>query len=466
MYSKGKQITRACLLTNDDLLRHSSDSSKFITPRLVSPITNMWNLGLFTLWDGVVGAVLPNGKQFITSPNCRRWIPEPPMNTREVWLMEDGRFGVDDYLQWPQEFLPHNCHYPCIPLRPRDEHDNYWAFRRVWDTLVKGDLMYQQTVLGFDRGLLNPEDRQLLRNCIKYMEDRLDRGVHEGPATKLLDCYHTVAHLAYRQLAYSPSSFETQRFAWSVFFRMWVSILSWYDYMTWYKPRMEDASRKSEKYLQWVVGTISNDPHIIDSHVRLGIPVWVVRPVEEFSSQIIKEIMPVTVFDDTGSHGVNIKRAAPELGYIFKGSTLSQERYDAMILCCKRMFVMNTDYRGLPSRGLPSQHMSTRPSNDSGTKVGKLFYFLSVRKTKLKLSLRQGKQTLLRTLPPLLIPHQHMRMLLPSSLLGLTLSLGSQETTANNSRRKRKGISIQIPAYSVTTSPLRGRQCTICSGNI
>lgn len=51
------------------------------------------------------------------------WVPQPPLgNTREVYMRKDFRFGMDDYLQWPQctEGYPYMA---AIPRRPKTQND-------------------------------------------------------------------------------------------------------------------------------------------------------------------------------------------------------------------------------------------------------------------------------------------------------------------------------------------------------
>ena len=45
----------------------------------------------------------------------KEWIPEPPIGgDRQVRLMDDLRYGSDEYTIWPQPWHPNLPHLPCI----------------------------------------------------------------------------------------------------------------------------------------------------------------------------------------------------------------------------------------------------------------------------------------------------------------------------------------------------------------
>ncbi|TFK58691.1 hypothetical protein BDN72DRAFT_865738 [Pluteus cervinus] len=78
---------------------------------LLSNQNDQAQLGPF---DGLVAALLDDGVHFITSPN-QPMIPMPPLGAREVRRCIDARFGMDDYIQWPQPYCSNTPHYACIP---------------------------------------------------------------------------------------------------------------------------------------------------------------------------------------------------------------------------------------------------------------------------------------------------------------------------------------------------------------
>ncbi|KAJ8506998.1 hypothetical protein ONZ45_g10590 [Pleurotus djamor] len=67
-------------------------------------------------WDGLVGAVFERF-YYITSPNCVR-IPQPPIGKdRPIFHCADGGFGIDDPYQWPQSYCPKLPLFACMPAK-------------------------------------------------------------------------------------------------------------------------------------------------------------------------------------------------------------------------------------------------------------------------------------------------------------------------------------------------------------
>ncbi|KAJ7585714.1 hypothetical protein C8J56DRAFT_764389, partial [Mycena floridula] len=70
-----------------------------------------------TAYDGKVGAVLDSGRYFITSPTSDH-IPDPQITGIQVRLRLDHRFGPDDFILYPQVYLPDRIHHSVIRARP------------------------------------------------------------------------------------------------------------------------------------------------------------------------------------------------------------------------------------------------------------------------------------------------------------------------------------------------------------
>lgn len=51
------------------------------------------------------------------------YVPQPVLGRIQVLVREDGRYGVEDPIQWPQLFTTQYCHFPLILRRPSDSED-------------------------------------------------------------------------------------------------------------------------------------------------------------------------------------------------------------------------------------------------------------------------------------------------------------------------------------------------------
>ncbi|KAJ7578899.1 hypothetical protein C8J56DRAFT_967184 [Mycena floridula] len=97
-----QSLTAVELKQNPRLLLHRS------APASQSPLT---------AYDGKVGAILDNGHYFITSPTLENLL-DPQLTGVSVQLRLDLHWGPDDPTLHPQVYVPVNCHYMIIRLRP------------------------------------------------------------------------------------------------------------------------------------------------------------------------------------------------------------------------------------------------------------------------------------------------------------------------------------------------------------
>ena len=72
------------------------------------------------------------------SPNRVTLLRPPFGSTRDLYRREDGRYGEDDPIQWPQPFNENNAWLACIPTRPviLDDRDDGW----LWNSVSEQDM--------------------------------------------------------------------------------------------------------------------------------------------------------------------------------------------------------------------------------------------------------------------------------------------------------------------------------------
>lgn len=237
----------------------------------------------------MVGAVIDEGFAFITSPN-RRAIWAPPLGTakRELYLRSNLRFGVDDFIQWPQPFLEEAPHLVAIPYRPRSADD---PLNIMW-TFPETD-HFQQTGAIPGVGKLYGSDFVLLRNpCLKLL-DRAKKPVFEGTTPvipQLARCLHHYLH----RLEYLTTDLRTLQITIRETQRLFLELTACLDYMEIYKPRMEGLIKAPETApVAETLGAITHDPMVCHQLWIAKIPVWLVRPYTDLHGTRINAVAAV-----------------------------------------------------------------------------------------------------------------------------------------------------------------------------
>lgn len=85
--------------------RHPTDDHA-ATPGTVGP------------FDSFVAARGFGASSVVTSPNSN-WVPRFAIARSEITTYTDGRWGMHEYLRWPQAFACDLFHIHCIPAHPR-----------------------------------------------------------------------------------------------------------------------------------------------------------------------------------------------------------------------------------------------------------------------------------------------------------------------------------------------------------
>lgn len=145
-------------------------------------------------FDGLVGAVIDDGQFIITSPNMKQ-IYYPPLGG--VYL----RYGDDDPIMWPQNFLPTLAHLLLIPYPPRDRNDPMCI---LWGLPTENDFVQEGSVL---QGLGRPRESYITRLRAPCLTLLLRAEQHKaGGRAQILAS--TVENFLSR-LSYLPASFCT-----------------------------------------------------------------------------------------------------------------------------------------------------------------------------------------------------------------------------------------------------------------
>lgn len=216
---------------------------------------------------------------FVTSPNCD-YIYYPPKNARMTFKM-DGRLGDDDPLQWPQPYIPDQCHLPCIP-RQTDNNSLGILFHKIVEQDFHHLLDTSLSGLGYLSHRLIIRLRQFIQRMIEphfarwiTQHDSLPDN-YKATRVSLFPHLYTLIHRSMRHLDSLPLMITQVFFVFAELQRYLLEYIACKDYMDIYKPRMDGTLPRAVSIAD-VIGAFVVGPDEADSFVRAGIPVWFIR---------------------------------------------------------------------------------------------------------------------------------------------------------------------------------------------
>ncbi|KAL0564666.1 hypothetical protein V5O48_017374 [Marasmius crinis-equi] len=298
----------ARVLTAEDLVQH-----KLIT----SPLT---------FSDGLSAVIVPESREFITSPN-RVLIPRPPMgSTRDLYRREDGFYGEDDPVQHPQPLNSKYRYLACIPAIPRQENEPYWKDVCMWETRFHES----QFPIGGDSSLM----RDFASSVARLRSRQKELLASQGAWKSLLSELNITIDLCFHRLSLANISSRNRILAISELQQAWRTSTAAINYAQIFEPRMMTAEELRDVY----EGEGSGESEMIGSRIgafvwndtdamllyRAKLPVYYIRPFNDFRQQRILDVRP---FHETR---VNCNIARPSYSTIYMGQAGSDAKFAAI----------------------------------------------------------------------------------------------------------------------------------------
>lgn len=220
------------------------------------------------------------------------YVPQPVLDRVRVEVKSDGRYGIEDPIQWPQLFSSEYCHYALILRRPTDPKDHR---QPIWWNLTKQDFIpIHGSAVSF-LGTLAPGPRRQLERLVSSMSLKIASYVSQrgGPPTYINFC--DLSMRAAMSCLTFPSTYRDICVQVVNVQRYWLEAEAYLEYMNSYRNRFLDTStfncpppQPSDIFM----GTYTADPVAAFKLFKAGIPVWLVRSPEAITSDIaIKEIV-------------------------------------------------------------------------------------------------------------------------------------------------------------------------------
>jgi hypothetical protein len=271
------------ILTNDMLLENTRSVAHFNPSMLTSFFIFYLHVQISTggiqALDGLVGAVVLDGKSFITSANAD-YIPLPPFGDRHLKLRADSRYGDDDPTQWAQPYVAFHCHLAAIP-RPNTllEHQIIWWTPTIGDVSCPPN---SGPVSGLWK-LCQPRYNEL-RTSVMFLTDRVAKYQQSSPSEQrsstlqppikwiqqVLDQLHSV-QMSFRHIEFVVRDLQ----------RIWLHVWAILDYMEIYKPRM-DGNAPPAAGVADTIGTFTTSIRVAQDMFLAGLPCWLIRDSHYF----------------------------------------------------------------------------------------------------------------------------------------------------------------------------------------
>ena len=278
-----------------------------------------------------LAAVLNDQLSVITT--TEEWIPEPPLGgDRQVRLMDDLRYGSDEYTMWPQPWHPDLPHLPCIRA-VRKGHVEDILFGDVADTSFVPIRTQGFTGLGFIEESLFHAFYAFVADCNarEVALHRDDKVVFQSRSQSEVYYSGTVDIQSFLcRLRALPSTWLTTRRTLRHLQRALLEWDAWLRYWEVFVPRMRQIHRSdstADETKPIALGCFVYRTEDAETMHRAGLPFWLIRPYEYVLALDVQEVGYIVKATDMDLSAVPQPRDSRP---IFTGAATDIRRYESI----------------------------------------------------------------------------------------------------------------------------------------
>ncbi|KAJ6528323.1 hypothetical protein DFH09DRAFT_935270 [Mycena vulgaris] len=250
-------------------------------------------------FDGKVAALAQLGaEQYFITTNTD-YVPALPslQLPHALFLREDMRYGTDDPTLWPQQWTERYCHLPVIAEKAtRPDLQVMW-----WNPSPADFVVGSAITRGLGR--LSTARMSRLTAAIDDLVARVDtlRRASQKPIAPLFDQLVQTIHIWTEQLRTLPTKYNKMVFWITSLQRAVLELDALYNYMTVYKPRIDQAFRASHTSpdpanstpIAECVGAFTTHPAVAQQLWAARVPFWLLRPTFVFDTENILAVVPL-----------------------------------------------------------------------------------------------------------------------------------------------------------------------------
>ncbi|KAJ3488155.1 hypothetical protein NLI96_g3039 [Meripilus lineatus] len=212
-------------------------------------------------------------------------VPEPVLDRIQVLVREDGRFGVEDPINWPQYFSIAYCHYPLISRRPSNPNDDR---QPLWWRPTPHDFVPLHGSAVSNLGTLSPERRGILRSLVNKMTTRISI-VQRNTSPRHINFCDLSMRASMSCLSF-PSTYRDLVVQVANVQRYWLEAEALLKYEDVYKAKFLSTNEYNDAHSAEpntsVMGCYTSDPVAAFKLFNAGIPVWLIRSPELFTREV------------------------------------------------------------------------------------------------------------------------------------------------------------------------------------
>ena len=202
-------------------------------------------------------------------------------------LRADGRFGVEDPMQWPQYLSPRWVHYALITRRPSDCSD---PCQIMWWMPSLQDFEPAQGLVVSSLGVLGDEHCRRLGDLVCQTTDRVIQHKSKQPRPNEINHINfceVSMRTSFHSLSF-PSTFRDIIIQVTNVQRYWLEANAWLDWMDIYRNKtLALPSSVTPSVRTDFMGGYSTDPKAVARLYQAGIPVWLLRQDDQITSETI-----------------------------------------------------------------------------------------------------------------------------------------------------------------------------------
>ncbi|SJL14437.1 uncharacterized protein ARMOST_17894 [Armillaria ostoyae] len=276
-------------------------------------------------WDGVCGALV-NDHIYVTSPNCPLLFDPPLGVNREMWMRNDFRYGQDDPMSWPQPYCASRPHLSCLRLCEKNPSDPDVPLFRL---PVRGDFVELDTSSlvrgpGFwareRRMVFDQRCRLILERCQNFARDD---AACVGGANRAEEL-RGLATMFLERLKNLPMTLPRLCLCVAETQRLVLEVEALWTFYTTVRPTFTGIpSSSTPKADVDLVGCFTTDIGVAQQLQRVGVPVWVLRPLEDLVHTRIDKVGVVTKVDGR----VHLGTCPLRLPSVYVGSGADEAKY-------------------------------------------------------------------------------------------------------------------------------------------
>jgi hypothetical protein len=209
------------------------------------------------------------------------FIPALNLGRGDVRIRKNGRFGIEDFTQWPQLYFKDHPHLPFILRCPGPHELQAHPLRMLWWDVTERDHVPERGSCYQGLGRLSPSPAAKLKELECQLRAEVQKYQDESGATAgsrlnlctnaMRDTINRLRHapMTYRDLVQNVAAFQRQYLetrAWLDFFEKWMPHLG------------HEVNADAPCVDPNIMGCGTYDPSTVQSFFRAGIPVWYIRP--------------------------------------------------------------------------------------------------------------------------------------------------------------------------------------------